>query len=54
MCPSVLKDTTENDPPTLLAMVAHSAVQSSTRTLIHNVILFIDTATMFDTRKLIH
>ena len=30
-------------------MIANSAVQSSTTTLIHNAILFIDTSTMFDT-----
>ena len=35
---------------TLLAMIAHSVVQSSTRTLL-NAILFIDTSTMSDTRE---
>ena len=30
----------------VLAMIAHSAVQSSTRTYMHNAILFIDILTM--------
>ena len=37
----------------LLAMIAHSPVQSSTQTLIHNVILLIETTTMLHTIKII-
>ena len=38
----------------LLTMITNSSLQSSTRTHIHNAILFIDTLTMLDTSKLIH
>ena len=37
----------------LLAMIALSAVQSDTRTLIHNAILFTDTSAMLDAIKFI-
>ena len=35
-------------------MLANLPVQSSTPTLIHNTILFIDTRTILDTKSLIH
>ena len=38
---------------TLLAMIALTFVQSSTSMRIHNIILFIDTSTMFNTTMLI-
>ena len=35
----------------LLEMIAHSAVQSSTQDTFHNTILFIETSTMLDRKK---
>ena len=42
-----------NFPENITSYDRFSAVQSSTRTLIHNAILFIDTPKMIDTSKLI-
>ena len=43
----------ENRSTSILAMIALSAVQSSTQTQIHNAIIFLDIATMLDTPMLI-